>query len=146
MGHTSWEQNNFKEIPYTFQIWHFVSLLLGLNNMWAENNIRLYNYNEGLRRKRHNITVIWCRELVTVMYRHFYCFNMHVMRQTLLALVGWKIIFRNVKPLDYIVFLQTEIERFYWGRGGCSTKKGHADNTFHTLYHKVECFVSKSLI
>lgn len=42
MGNTYPVQNNFKETPYTTQIWLSVSLL-GLN-LWAENNIKIYGF------------------------------------------------------------------------------------------------------
>lgn len=42
MGNTYPVQNDFKETPYTIQIWHFVSLM-GLN-LWAANNIEIYGF------------------------------------------------------------------------------------------------------
>lgn len=42
MGNTYPVQNDFKETPYTIQIWHFVSLM-GLN-LWAENNIKIQGF------------------------------------------------------------------------------------------------------
>lgn len=42
MGNTYPVQNDFKETPYTIQIWHFVSLL-GLN-LWPENNIKIQGF------------------------------------------------------------------------------------------------------